>query len=223
MAARFASLISEGVTGTPGAQGDASTGNWLGGRGFSASDQSSTPTPLSNTANNASVAAVNASANSQLQNLLQPQQAAASPVDINSVIEQMIKSMGMRTNSQGTSTIQLHLQPENLGDVSMKITVTGTQISTTMVAQNADVRNALVSNHQQLAKSLADAGLTLTGFSVDVSGGDAKQQNQGQTSGFGRRYTVHELAGATNEDATVSNLGPPLLSGTSIGLFNYMA
>ena len=224
MAARFASAISEGVTGASGSQNDTTaSGNWLGGRGFSASDQSSTPTPLSATSNS-NVAAVNAGANAQLQNLLQPQQvAAATPLDINSVIEQMIKSMSMRTNAQGTSTIQLHLQPENLGDVSMKITVTGTQITANMVAQNADVRTALVSNHQTLAKSLADAGLTLTGFSVDVSGGDARQQNQGQTSGFGRRYTVQELAGATNEDTTVSNLGPPLLSGSSIGLFNYMA
>ena len=221
IAARLASALGDGVAGASASQNGSTSGNLLG-HGFSADDQtSSTSTPSAPNGTSAVAASVT---NAQLQNLLQPQQAAASSVDVSSVIEQLIKSMSMRTNAQGSSTIQLHLQPANLGDVTMKITVTGTQISANVVAQNADVRNALVSNHQQLTKSLADAGLTLTGFSVDVSGGDSKQQNQGQTSGFGRRYVVHELGGTTaSEESAVSNLGPPLLGGSGLGLFNYLA
>jgi flagellar hook-length control protein FliK len=161
----------------------------------------------------------------QIQAAVQTAQAAAQSVDVNSVIEQMVKSMSMRTDAQGSSTINLHLQPENLGDVSMKITVQGSNISANVVAQNADVRSALMQNHQQLAKSLAEAGLTLSGFSVDVSGGNANRDgSRDQTQGFGRRYVVHELNGsATQEPDTTSSLGPPLLGGSSLELFNYLA
>jgi flagellar hook-length control protein FliK len=146
-------------------------------------------------------------------------------VDAHAVIEALVKSLAMRTNAEGTSEMRLHLSPAHLGDLSMKITVQGGNITASVVAQNADVRNALVANHHQLARSLADAGLSLMGFSVDVSGGDAgSQQNRDRTAGFGRRFVVHEL-GAKNESETASipSLGPALLPTTSLGLFNYLA
>ncbi|HET9029710.1 MAG TPA: flagellar hook-length control protein FliK [Candidatus Aquilonibacter sp.] len=162
----------------------------------------------------------------QLQQLAQNPQAAAAHVNATAVIEQLIKGMSMRTNAQGSSEIRLHLQPENLGDVTMKITVTGSQISANVIASSNEVRNALVSNHQQLARSLADAGLTLSGFSVDVSGGNAgrDRQSDDRTAGFGRRYIVHELPGVqTTDTSALASLGPPLLSGSSLALFNYLA
>jgi len=132
----------------------------------------------------------------------------------------------MRTDQSGTSEIRLRLNPDNLGEVTMKLTITGSSVSANVVAQNADVGNALVSNHKQLAQSLSQAGLTLSGFSVDVSGGDAgSRQNQDRTDGFGRRYVVHEIGSSdsTNESAQPSALGPQLLPGSSLELFYYLA
>lgn len=151
--------------------------------------------------------------------------AITTPVDAHAIVEQLVKSMVMRTDAQGTSQIRLHLSPAHLGDLSMKITVQGGTISASVVAQNADVRNALMTNQHQLARSLADAGLSLAGFSVDVSGGDARsRQDRDRTAGFGRRYVVHELGGTNEGDAaTISSLGPALLPHTSLGLFNYLA
>jgi flagellar hook-length control protein FliK len=129
----------------------------------------------------------------------------------------------LRTTSQGTSEIRLHLQPENLGDITMKISVNGNQISANVIAANADVRSALQSGQQQLAKSLANSGLTLSGFSVDVSGGDARRdQSQGRASGFGRRYVIHEMNAKATDSQPISNLGPALLSGAGLELFNYL-
>lgn len=150
----------------------------------------------------------------------------STPVDAHAVVEQLVKSMTMRTDAQGTSQIRLHLSPEHLGDLTMKITVQGGTISASVVAQNADVKHALMTNQHQLARSLADAGLSLAGFSVDVSGGDARsRQDRDRTAGFGRRFVVHELGGAaeTDEPGAISSLGPSLLSSTSLGLFNYLA
>lgn len=156
-----------------------------------------------------------------------PQQTHASslpPFDATAVIEQMVKGMMLRTNSQGSSEIRLHLQPENLGEMTMKITVSGTQISASVIAANGDVRSALLSNHHQLARSLANSGLTLSGFSVDVSGGDAgsRDQNKGQ-QGLGRRYVLHELGNiAASATPALSHLGPALLVGKGLELFNYL-
>jgi flagellar hook-length control protein FliK len=148
------------------------------------------------------------------------------PIDANAVVEQMVKSMMLRTAQSGSSEIRLRLVPDSLGEVTMKITVQGSQINANVVAQNADVRNALLTNQQQLARSLADAGLTLSGFSVDVSGGDAgKDNNRDRTGGFGRRYAVHELAAKDGESETesVSSSEPQLVSRSTLELLNYLA
>ena len=87
-------------------------------------------------------------------------------------------------------------------------------------------RLAIVAGHQQLANSLAEAGLTLTGLSVDVSGGEqnSDQQKKDRASGFGRRYTVHELSGAAADSGASDQLsGPQLISSSSLELFNYLA
>jgi flagellar hook-length control protein FliK len=172
----------------------------------------------------ASVIAPAASLSSQVQNALQPS-GSSSTVDADAVIEQMVKGMTMRTVAQGTSEIRLQLQPENLGQVTMRLSVTGNQVNATVVAQSADVRSALVANHQELARSLNEAGLTLSGFSVDVSGGDAGQdQSKDRTAGFGRRYVVHELSGNTTAETTEApSLGPSLLGGSNLELFNSLA
>ena len=148
------------------------------------------------------------------------------PVDANAIVEQVVKSMVMRTAQSGSSEIRLRLNPDNLGEVTMKITVSGSSIDANIVAANSDVRNALIANHQHLAQSLSEAGLTLSGFSVDVSGGDAgRDQNRDRTGGFGRRYTVHEIGGTADDSQTAesSSPGPQLLPRTSLDLFNYLA
>jgi flagellar hook-length control protein FliK len=162
---------------------------------------------------------------SQVQNAMQSSTNGGSTVDVNQVIEQMVNGMTMRTLAQGTSEIRLQLQPENLGQMTMRLTVSGNQVSANVIAQSADVRSALVANTADLARSLSAAGLTLSGFSVDVSGGNAGQdQSKDRTAGFGRRFVVHELNGnAANDTGETSNLGPPLLSVSRLELFNSLA
>ncbi|MDP9023823.1 MAG: flagellar hook-length control protein FliK [Candidatus Eremiobacteraeota bacterium] len=171
--------------------------------------------------------AVAASSPAPAQFVVSPQTAASRPlVDPNAVVEQVVKSLMMRTTQAGTSEIHLHLSPEHLGEVMMKITVTGSSISANVVAQNGEVRNALLANQQQLVRSLSDAGMTLSGFSVDVSGGDSKRDSsKDRTDGFGRRYVVHELSGPSGETESpqLSSLGPQLLPNSSLDLFNYLA
>ncbi len=223
LAARFAALLAD-ADGTAITAGSSSGNAWTSTNSGHSFAQDLAQQAPSGTNAASLIAAPNTSLNAQVQNALQSTPAGTS-VDANAVLEQMINGMSMRTLAQGTSEIRLQLQPENLGQVTMRLTVSGTQVTANVVAQSADVRSALVANQQDLARSLSEAGLTLSGFSVDVSGGDAGQdQSKDRTAGFGRRYTVHELGGQpTAETTEASNLEPSLLGGSNLELFNSLA
>ena len=155
-----------------------------------------------------------------------PAPAAAPPaVDPQAVIEQVVKGIVLR-NYGDTSQIRMRLQPEHLGDVSLKLTVTGNTISANIVAQNADVRDMLMNNQQQLARSLAEAGLSLGNFSVDVSGGNAgfSQQQSSQQRSLSRAGGLHLSALGDDDDTwATSQFGPPLLNGSKSLVLNYLA
>lgn len=151
--------------------------------------------------------------------------AYGSSVDPSALIEQVVKSMSMRTQSDGTSQLSVRLVPEHLGSVTLNLKVDGSNVSATAVAQNADVRNALVAHQQTLARSLAESGLKLTSFNVNMSGGNAgHDQPRDRTSGFGRQYAVHEVAASGHSDSTESSSGDPaIVPQSTLALFNYLA
>ncbi len=145
------------------------------------------------------------------------------PADPGAAIEQLIKSMAMRTGADGTSEMRLRLQPESLGTVTLKLTVDGNNVSANVVAQNGEARTALLAQQHNLARSLADSGLKLTSFTVDLSGGQAHDQTRDNTSGFGRKYTVHEMAATDGDSAESSSTSPALLPSSTLGLLSYLA
>ncbi len=123
-------------------------------------------------------------------------------IDPETLLSQIVKGVAVQAGIDGAHTIQLHLQPANLGSVNLKLSVDGSNVSASVIAQNGDVRDVLLSNQHHLARAFSDAGMNLTGFSVDVSGGDARGfKNEQQSQGFGRRYVVHETAGADVVDS----------------------
>ncbi len=151
---------------------------------------------------------------------------AATPyTDPQSVIEQLVKGIVFR-NFGATSEVRMRLQPEHLGDVSLKLTVTGNTISANIVAQNANVRDMLLSNQQQLARTLADAGLSLGAFSVDVSGGNPgfSQQQSTQHRSLSKAGAVHlETAPAEDDTWADSPFGPPAGTGAKSLVLNHLA
>lgn len=160
-----------------------------------------------------------------LQNAAQNAAAAAAPAapafDAEAVIAQIVKSVSMHT-SDGGGHVSLRLQPESLGDVSMKISVIGSQINAVVTAQNADVRDLLLANAQQLARSFAGAGLKLGSFSVNVSGGNPQgdARRNGADPGESRRIGTVPAAVDSGE-LTESQHGIPIASAR--GLMNYFA
>jgi len=159
--------------------------------------------------------------------------AAQTPVDTSAIVEQVLRGAFLQTNGT-SSTIRLSLVPEHLGDVSVKLNVDATgNVSAHVTAQTVEAGNALTQGQSQLTRSLAEAGLKLTSFSVDVSnsglGGNASgQQQSSQRSSTGRRTLIAGLdADAPSGDESallaVPTFGPPIVANRTLGAYNYLA
>jgi len=150
-------------------------------------------------------------------------------VDPNLVVDQILRGAFLNTVG-AVSTVRLRLVPEELGDVSVKLTIEGSSVSAQVMAQTSAAHDALVAGQGQLTRALADAGLKLTSFNVDVAGGFAsfQQQQQQDSSQQGTSNGRAFLGGVDtpeSDDATLvaaPNFGPPVLAGTSWSALNYL-
>lgn len=143
-----------------------------------------------------------------------PTAATAAPystIDPQALIDQVVKGFAVRT-SGSTTEVRMRLHPDQLGDVSLKLTVNGGTIDASIVAQNADVRQTLVANQHQLAQALSDAGLSLGNFSVDVSGGQGGRSNEQQAQ-LGKKNVSRFGLQTERDDETVDSAsGPSILN-----------
>ena len=136
------------------------------------------------------------------------------PVDPNAVVDQVLAGISMRNLSDGSQTVRMRLIPETLGSVTVNLSVQGGSVNATMVAQNTEVRDALLANQQALARSLADAGLKLSSFNVNLANNGQYQQQQTayQQPQFGttRRFVgLSSMSGDSSVSAVVPTYGPP--------------
>jgi len=161
------------------------------------------------------------------QTMPQPQH-----VDANAVVDQILRGMQIRT-TDGQSEVRLRLVPEQLGDVSIKLVVSGGSVDASITAHTADAQSALAGAQTQLAKSLADAGLKLQSFSVGLAGGsfadprDQSRANDQSTRPATRRIGAVEAADAdASPDPSllaVPSFGPPIYAANpALGALNYL-
>jgi flagellar hook-length control protein FliK len=171
-------------------------------------------------ASGASVAPANAGASPQ-----------ASQVDPQAVVDQIVRAMTIH-RSDGQSEVRLRLVPEHLGDVSVKLVVSGGSVDATLTAHTADAQLALAGGQSQLAKTLADAGLKLASFTVGLAGnGFADTRDQPNQQSFSRHASVRRLGGVASgvEEANDLDLlatpsfGPPVYTPSGpLGALNYL-
>jgi flagellar hook-length control protein FliK len=77
----------------------------------------------------------------------------------------------------GVQSAELHLNPADMGPISVQITLDGTQARVDFGADSASTRQLIESGLPELASALRDAGLTLSGGGVSQH---APQQQQGR-------------------------------------------
>jgi flagellar hook-length control protein FliK len=146
-----------------------------------------------------------------------------------SVIEQVLRGAFLNTVGQ-TSTVRLRLVPETLGDISVKLTVNGNSVDAQVTAQTPAAHDALVAGQAQLTRSLADAGLKLASFNVDLAGGftsfQQQQRQSSQNASTGRRLLLDGVDTSENDENALlaaPNFGPPVLAGAKWSALNYLA
>jgi hypothetical protein len=140
------------------------------------------------------------------------------------VVDQLVRGMRIQT-VDGQSEVRLRLDPAQLGDVSIKLIVSGGTVDASITASSAAARDALASGQAQLARTLADAGLKLQGFSVGLGGGAAggNGDRSNPNSDPWPRPQARRIGGLGPLEAdepadefgllAVPSFGPPLYSG----------
>ncbi|MGH7662659.1 MAG: flagellar hook-length control protein FliK [Vulcanimicrobiaceae bacterium] len=149
-------------------------------------------------------------------------------VDPNAVVEQVLQGISMRNLSDGSQSVRMRLVPESLGSVTVNLSIQGSSVNATLLAQNTDVRDVLLANQQALARSLSDAGLRLASFTVNLANnGHFQQQQQAyQQQRFG---TIRRFFGnsSTSDEGAVSAVvptyGPPSTQLAALQWLNALA
>jgi flagellar hook-length control protein FliK len=157
-------------------------------------------------------------------------------VDPNAVVDQVLQGVSLRI-SDGSSVVRLRLVPENLGDVSVKLVVTGGSVDASITTSTPEAQSALLGGQAQLTRTLADAGLKLQSFTVALgTGGGSTSNGNGDANADARsRQSSTQRIGAigsTGGDETDADdpsllalpaIGPPIYTAsTALGALNYL-
>ena len=164
---------------------------------------------------------------------LQPAPASPQPqhADANAVVDQLLRGMAIRT-TDGQSEVRLRLVPENLGDVSVKLVVSGGAVDASITVHTADAQSALAGAQNQLAKTLADAGLKLQSFTVGLAGDFAGNRDQSRPNDSWNRPGLRRIGGFHSVDTdepddgsllAVPSFGPPIYAASpALRHLNYL-
>ncbi|MFM2449436.1 MAG: hypothetical protein RIS44_1886 [Pseudomonadota bacterium] len=88
----------------------------------------------------------------------------------------------------GVQSAELHLNPAEMGPISVQITLDGTQARVDFGADSAQTRHIIEAGLPELASALRDAGLTLSGGGVSQhAGGRGEQAETGRSNKSGTR------------------------------------
>lgn len=156
---------------------------------------------------------------------------SSATVDPNAVVDQILKGAFLRTDGS-SSSVRLNLIPESLGSVTVNLHVDGSSVNATVVAQTPDARDALLAGQNQLVRSLADAGMKLASFTVNLAGGGFSGFQQQQHHSLAQESSAGRNARGNVGDATdvgdavvaaIPTFGPPLVASSNAGLYNYLA
>ena len=105
-------------------------------------------------------------------------------------LQQLIQTMRVAAKSGGWEAT-VHLKPEHLGEVSISLRVDGRNVSASVQAEAAGVREWLRGQEESVRSGLAEHGLQLERFVVDR---DGRQQNHEQAEEQPQRRAPRRLA-----------------------------
>ena len=126
-------------------------------------------------------------------------QAAVMEEMAETVLPQIIRSVASLVRAGGAE-MRLQLQPADLGEIELRVRTAEAAVRGELVVSNPEVKQLLEQNLGRLRDALAQQGLNLEGFSVDVGGQSAFAESQGE---FGHQ-TSSSARAQGNEVAEVT-------------------
>jgi len=157
----------------------------------------------------------------------QSSETIATPVNSPDFSQALADKVGMlvkATGDDGTMTAELHLNPAEMGPISVKISLDGQSAQVDFAAAALETRRAIEASLPMLSAALDDVGLTLGGAGVSDQASQqsfAQSDEQGASSGGwgGRSADSDRLAGA--DDGTAIRTHVPSRGGLGGGLDLY--
>jgi flagellar hook-length control protein FliK len=140
------------------------------------------------------------------------------PTPVNS--PEFAQSLGVQVSllaKDGVQEAQLHLNPAEMGPISVQISIDGTQAQVDFGADSAATRQIIESGLPELASALRDAGLTLSGGSVNQQASSSGQQGEG--SGSGNRGGREASNGVTDGTETAPRRSTARVSAGGVDLY----
>ncbi len=90
-----------------------------------------------------------------------------SNIDSYNIIDQITKKSKIITNKDNSS-IQMQLEPEHLGKLTLKVVLERGILSAKFIAENDEVKTAIEENMEELKKNLSEQGINIQSLSVSV-------------------------------------------------------
>jgi len=131
---------------------------------------------------------------------------ASSSVNRVEVINQIVEKINLMFHN-GSTEMDLDLQPENLGKIQLKVVLEGQVITASFVTKSESVKEIIETNLAQLRKTFEDNGIQVQDLmvAVDQGGGDnagsyASDRQNGQAAGY--RYQPDLLESEERPDSS---------------------
>jgi flagellar hook-length control protein FliK len=133
------------------------------------------------------------------------------PINAQDLIGQISSQISNRSGElKNISTISFQLVPENLGRMTIQVSLVDQSVSARILVTNPDVKDALQQHMVDLKTSLNQAGLQIDQLQVQVQGGGASlltQYYQFQQEGYGSGLP---FSGGADSMGTTSENEPAL-------------
>jgi len=102
------------------------------------------------------------------------------------LIDQIVKKTKINVRPNGVSSMQIQLDPPNLGKVNMKVNVHDNIVKAILVAETKEVRSAIENNIDHLKNSLQNQGLKVDQIIVTTPEGGFFSRNEELAQSFGQ-------------------------------------
>ncbi len=130
--------------------------------------------------------------------------AEASPVKIDTmdIIRQIAERISISGTTSEDSTIEMQLNPENLGKIYINITERNSEITARIVVSNEAVKEALETQMVELRETLSNSGIKVNDVEVTIASHEFEQNLEQNATSDEQRQNEQSLAASNSINST---------------------